>query len=183
MLTFGAIVAAAEGLQQQDGMLRPVSVSGNNETAAAAKSKKTERDLEKERRKAEKQAKFEHKRAAQAAAAANATKTTKEKKEREKKNAEAEVLPPFVEDTPAGEKKRFRPLDDPYYSSYHPVAVESAWYAWWEKEGFFKPQFTPEGKVKPEGKFVIVMPPPNVTGVLQYATPFVCFYTFETKQH
>ncbi|KAF4446696.1 valyl-tRNA synthetase, partial [Fusarium albosuccineum] len=49
---------------------------------------------------------------------------------------------------------------------YHPIAVESAWYAWWEKEGFFEPQFTPEGNVKPEGSFVIVVPPPNVTGAL-----------------
>jgi valyl-tRNA synthetase len=44
--------------------------------------------------------------------------------------------------------------------------VESAWYAWWEKEGFFKPEFTVDGKVKPEGSFVIVEPPPNVTGNL-----------------
>jgi valyl-tRNA synthetase len=46
------------------------------------------------------------------------------------------------------------------------VAVESAWYSWWEKEGFFKPEFTADGKVKPQGSFVIVEPPPNVTGVL-----------------
>lgn len=44
--------------------------------------------------------------------------------------------------------------------------MESAWYAWWEKEGFFKPEFTVDGKVKPEGSFVIVEPPPNVTGNL-----------------
>lgn len=125
---------------------------------------KTEKELEKERKKAEKQAKFEQKKAAQSqAASANANNSKKEKE----KNAAVEVLPPFVEDTPAGEKKRLKPFDDPYYSSYHPTAVESAWYAWWEKEGFFKPQFTPEGKVKPEGKFVIVVPPPNVTGALQ----------------
>jgi valyl-tRNA synthetase len=128
---------------------------------------KTAKELEKERKKAEKQAKFEQKKAAQAqAAAANTTKTNEKKKEKEKK-AEAEVLPPFVEDTPAGEKKRLKSLDDPYYSSYHPVAVESAWYSWWEKEGFFKPEFTPEGEVKPAGNFVIVVPPPNVTGALQ----------------
>jgi valyl-tRNA synthetase len=142
-------------------------VSGQDSGIPPAPAKvKTEKELEKERKKAEKQAKFEQKKAAQAqAAAANANKT-KEKKEKEKK-AEVEALPPFVEDTPAGGKKRLKPFDDPYYSSYHPVAVESAWYAWWEKEGFFKPQFTPEGKVKPEGKFVVVVPPPNVTGALQ----------------
>lgn len=46
------------------------------------------------------------------------------------------------------------------------MAVESAWYSWWDKQGFFKPEFTAEGKVKPAGSFVIVIPPPNVTGNL-----------------
>jgi valyl-tRNA synthetase len=113
------------------------------EASPAPAKVKTAKELEKERKKAEKQAKFEQ------------------------KKAEAEVLPPFVEDTPAGEKKRLKSFDDPYYSSYHPIAVESAWYSWWEKEGFFKPEFTPEGEVKPAGNFVIVVPPPNVTGALQ----------------
>jgi valyl-tRNA synthetase len=135
-------------------------------THTPAAKVKTAKELEKERKKAEKLAKFEQKKAAQAqAAAANASKA-KETKEREKK-ADAEALPPFVEDTPPGEKKRLKPFDDLYYSSYHPVAVESAWYSWWEKEGFFQPQFTPEGEVKPDGSFVIVVPPPNVTGALQ----------------
>lgn len=51
-------------------------------------------------------------------------------------------------------------------SGYNPCAVESAWYAWWEKEGFFKPQFGPDGKPKPEGIFVVPAPPPNITGSL-----------------
>jgi valyl-tRNA synthetase len=59
-----------------------------------------------------------------------------------------------------------KPLDDPQYKAYNPTAVESAWYSWWEKEGFFKPEFTADGKIKPEGSFVIVEPPPNVTGNL-----------------
>lgn len=125
---------------------------------------KTEK-LEKERKKAQKQAAFEKKQVTRAAAATTAAKRTKEKEEQ--KQTQAELPPPFVEDTPHGEKKRLKPFDDPHYSSYHPVAVESAWYAWWEKEGYFKPQFTPEGKVRPEGSFVIVLPPPNVTGALQ----------------
>jgi valyl-tRNA synthetase len=127
---------------------------------------KTEKELEKERKKAAKQAKFEQKKIAQAQADAANVSNAKDKRGKEKK-ADDEVLPPFVEDTPPGEKKRLKPFDDPYYSSYHPVAVESAWYAWWEKEGFFQPQFTAEGEVKPEGSFVVVVPPPNVTGALQ----------------
>ena len=51
-------------------------------------------------------------------------------------------------------------------SGYNPIAVESAWYDWWESQGFFRPQTTADGKVKPEGLFVIPSPPPNVTGSL-----------------
>lgn len=57
-------------------------------------------------------------------------------------------------------------FDDPQYTAYNPIAVESAWYSWWEKEGFFQPEFTSDGECKPEGSFVIVEPPPNVTGNL-----------------
>ena len=44
--------------------------------------------------------------------------------------------------------------------------MESEWYAWWEKSGFFEPKFGPDGKVKSKGYFVIPEPPPNVTGSL-----------------
>ena len=40
-------------------------------------------------------------------------------------------------------------------------AVEKRLYDWWEQEGFF----SPSGRTG-EGKFVISMPPPNVTGKL-----------------
>jgi valyl-tRNA synthetase len=59
-----------------------------------------------------------------------------------------------------------KPIDDPQYKAYNPTVVESAWYDWWEKEGFFIPKFKEDGKVKDEGSFVIVEPPPNVTGNL-----------------
>ena len=57
-------------------------------------------------------------------------------------------------------------LDDPAYKAYNPTVVESSWYSWWEKEGFFEPEFGPDGNPKPEGLFVIPAPPPNVTGAL-----------------
>ena len=44
---------------------------------------------------------------------------------------------------------------------YNPQEVEARWYAEWEKRGLFKP--APNSK---EGPFTIVIPPPNVTGVL-----------------
>ncbi|KAF7546042.1 hypothetical protein G7046_g9425 [Stylonectria norvegica] len=122
---------------------------------------KTEKELEKDRKKAEKQARFEAKKTK----AASAPKPIKEKKVKEKK-PEEEAIPEYVEDTPEGEKKRIRSFDDPHFKAYNPIAVESAWYSWWEKEGFFKPEFKEDGKVKDEGSFVIVHPPPNVTGAL-----------------
>ncbi len=51
-------------------------------------------------------------------------------------------------------------------SGYNPIAVEVAWYDWWDTEGFFRPQLTADGEIKPEGLFVIPSPPPNVTGSL-----------------
>ncbi|KII90336.1 hypothetical protein PLICRDRAFT_136533 [Plicaturopsis crispa FD-325 SS-3] len=51
-------------------------------------------------------------------------------------------------------------------SSYNPIAVEAAWYDWWDAQGFFAPQLTADGQPKPEGVFVIPAPPPNVTGSL-----------------
>ncbi|KAI0013408.1 tRNA synthetases class I-domain-containing protein [Xylariaceae sp. FL0662B] len=137
-----------------------------NPTAAKAEPKvKTEKELERERKKAEKVAKFEQKKAKAAQATSNATAKAKEKKPKAPK-AEEESLAPYVEDTPLGEKKRLKSFDDPQLKAYNPVAVESAWYEWWESSGFFKPEFTQDGKVKDEGSFVIVIPPPNVTGAL-----------------
>lgn len=62
--------------------------------------------------------------------------------------------------------QHYSDLSEPMAAGYNPIAVESAWYDWWQKEGFFAPQFTPDGKVKPEGVFVVPAPPPNVTGSL-----------------
>uniref|UniRef100_A0A673IST2 Valine--tRNA ligase n=1 Tax=Sinocyclocheilus rhinocerous TaxID=307959 RepID=A0A673IST2_9TELE len=61
--------------------------------------------------------------------------------------------------TPPGEKKDvLSPLPD----SYSPQFVEAAWYSWWEKQGFFKPEYGPN----PCGVFMMCIPPPNVTGSL-----------------
>ena len=45
--------------------------------------------------------------------------------------------------------------------SYEPKAVEAKWYTFWEKQGFFKA----DAKSQKE-PYCIVIPPPNVTGVL-----------------
>lgn len=59
-----------------------------------------------------------------------------------------------------------QPLDNQFYKAYVPAVVESGWYAWWEKQGFLKPEFAADGKAKKEGFFAIPIPPPNVTGAL-----------------
>uniref|UniRef100_A0A8C1WJD4 valine--tRNA ligase n=1 Tax=Cyprinus carpio TaxID=7962 RepID=A0A8C1WJD4_CYPCA len=56
------------------------------------------------------------------------------------------------------EEKKKAPLPD----SYSPQYVEAAWYSWWEKQGFFKPEYGPN----PRGVFMMCIPPPNVTGSL-----------------
>uniref|UniRef100_A0A4W4E5E8 Valine--tRNA ligase n=1 Tax=Electrophorus electricus TaxID=8005 RepID=A0A4W4E5E8_ELEEL len=67
--------------------------------------------------------------------------------------------------TPAGEKKDvLSPLPD----SYSPQYVEAAWYPWWEKQGFFKPEYRRKNisEPNPRGVFMMCIPPPNVTGSL-----------------
>jgi len=68
----------------------------------------------------------------------------------------------FVADTTAlGEKKD---CSTPMLPEYHPKSVEAAWYAWWEKKGFFHA----DAKAVLAGQkvFTMVIPPPNVTGAL-----------------
>jgi valyl-tRNA synthetase len=79
------------------------------------------------------------------------------------KKAEAKPVVVIEEDkTPVGEKKD---MSVPMLDAYHPKQVEAAWYAWWEKEKFFhaNPENVLNGSKKP---YVMVIPPPNVTGAL-----------------
>jgi valyl-tRNA synthetase len=57
-------------------------------------------------------------------------------------------------------------LSGPMPNSYQPQGVEAAWYAWWEKSGFFQPVLNSDGSVSSKGTYVIPIPPPNVTGAL-----------------
>ncbi|PIQ86351.1 MAG: valine--tRNA ligase [Candidatus Omnitrophica bacterium CG11_big_fil_rev_8_21_14_0_20_45_26] len=47
---------------------------------------------------------------------------------------------------------------------YTPKEVEKKWYALWEKNHYFTPSI--DNKVKRDQRFTIVIPPPNVTGIL-----------------
>ena len=141
------------------------------ETLAAATDAmgKAEIDPEKAAKKAAKIAEKEAKKAKAAAKAAAKAKAEEEKKKKEaegggeKKKKGKAASGPSEEDklalesalkTPKGEKKDL--VDTPMAKSYNPVAVEAAWYEWWEKCGMFTPEM---GTNKP--KFVIVIPPPN----------------------
>jgi valyl-tRNA synthetase len=44
---------------------------------------------------------------------------------------------------------------------YQPAEVESRWYSIWESRGYFTPKIDP-----PKKPYVVVIPPPNVTGIL-----------------
>lgn len=125
-------------------------------------TEKTPKEIEKEKKKAEKLLKFAAKQAKKKAAVpANG-----EKKKEKKVKKETEPIPEFVDKTAPGEKKILVSLDDPALKAYNPANVESSWYDWWVKSGAFDPEFTEDGKVKPEGLFCIPAPPPNVTGAL-----------------
>lgn len=58
-----------------------------------------------------------------------------QKKEKKKETKEAAV---YDSNTAEGEKKDITAtLPD----AYSPKYVEAAWYSWWEKQGFFKPEY------------------------------------------
>ena len=56
-------------------------------------------------------------------------------------------------------------MDDKFLKPYNSVATEDRIYQMWEKSGYFNPDTLPKRYKKAE-PFSIVLPPPNVTGVL-----------------
>ena len=59
-------------------------------------------------------------------------------------------------------------VSGPFPSKYSP-SVETGWYSWWRDKGYFQPHsvagYFPEGG-RERAKYSVVLPPPNVTGVL-----------------
>ncbi|KAE8374365.1 tRNA synthetases class I-domain-containing protein [Aspergillus bertholletiae] len=143
----------------------PATGAGIDQNANSKAALKAKREADKERQKAEKAKKFAEKEAKKKSAAA-ATASAKPKDTAEDHQLK-KTLPQYTEETPKGKKKILKPLDGPFHSAYIPKVVESAWNDWWEAEGFFQPEFiSEEQKPKPEGTYVIPIPPPNVTGAL-----------------
>ncbi|XP_047340361.1 valine--tRNA ligase, mitochondrial 1 [Impatiens glandulifera] len=121
------------------------------------KKKKEEKAREKELKKLKAAQKAEAAKLQAQQATSTVSKTAK------KKTAKREVTEENPEDyvdpeTPLGEKKR---LSSQMAKQFNPTAVESSWYSWWEKSDFF---VADSSSTKPP--FVIVLPPPNVTGAL-----------------
>ncbi|KAI8950749.1 tRNA synthetases class I-domain-containing protein [Xylaria longipes] len=99
---------------------------------------------------------------ASTAAAASAPGPEKTSKKAAKAAATPAPAPePFTDPTTPGEKKVLQSFDHAHFSAYSPSAVESSWYQWWEKSGFFQPRPGPA-----DSRFVVPLPPPNVTGAL-----------------
>jgi valyl-tRNA synthetase len=83
---------------------------------------------------------------------------------KEKKTKVAPTDDTFVNSTPKGEKKDLSQL--PMADAYHPTAVEAAWQDWWEASGFYSCDPRTAMNLPSDEKFVMVIPPPNVTGSL-----------------
>lgn len=68
----------------------------------------------------------------------------------------------WVEETPAGQRKILKSLDDNFHRAYIPSFVESAWYDYWEQQNLFKPRTADDGSAAAKGIYAIAIPPPNV---------------------
>lgn len=134
-------------------------MSDSQSHPSADGSRNKAKDEEKERKKAEKLRKFEEKNAKRAAS------QTTSKTEKTKSKTISDV-PVYNDPTTPGEKKILLDLDHASLRAYNPAAVESSHYAWWEKMNFFasSPEF--DDKSSADKPFVIIEPPPNVTGAL-----------------
>lgn len=82
-------------------------------------------------------------------------------KKKGKKEAVPEVA--FVNKTPKGEKKD---CSGELAKAFMPEAVEAAWDDWWAAAGYCTPDPEKAKNAKDEDKFIMVLPPPNVTGSL-----------------
>lgn len=121
---------------------------------------KSDKELQKEKKRLEKLEKFKAKQEKkEKEAAEKGNKESEKKKKPEKKAAITYDI-----STPKGRKKDTKcPMPD----AYSPAYVEAAWYDWWVESGFFKPEYYDGHYKNPEReKFVMVIPPPNVTGSL-----------------
>jgi len=100
-------------------------------------------------------------------ATANTDKAAKKAEAAAKKAAEKQALyeaeMAAQVETPLGDKKILAPT---LATGYMPRMVEKSWQEWWEKSGFYSADAEAGKAAGEDGRFVIVIPPPNVTGSL-----------------
>ncbi|KVI04024.1 Aminoacyl-tRNA synthetase, class 1a, anticodon-binding [Cynara cardunculus var. scolymus] len=118
------------------------------------KEEKVAKEKELKRLKAAQKAEAAKLKAQQGNSSSKASKKKITKADAAEENPEDYVDP----DTSSGEKKK---LSRQMAKQFSPAAVEKSWYAWWEQSRFFEAN---SQSSKPP--FVIVLPPPNVTGAL-----------------
>ncbi|XP_049648753.1 valine--tRNA ligase [Accipiter gentilis] len=135
----------------------PAAVGQDAVGQAATPPAKSAAQLKKEAKRKEKLEKFQQK---QEKSREQQAKAKAPKKERRDPGVLTYDLP-----TPPGEKKD---VSVPLPESYSPQYVEAAWYSWWERQGFFKPEYgrSSVAEPNPRGVFMMCVPPPNVTGSL-----------------
>ena len=140
------------------------AIEADTELDPLKKTRKLAKLKDKEEKKARANAKKASVAAAAAAppAAADSKKAKSKAEAEEKRAAEAAEMESWVtaaRATPLGSKKD---VSGEMPKSYAPKAVEAAWYEWWEHSGYFKA----DGVESTAEPFVMVIPPPNVTGSL-----------------
>jgi hypothetical protein len=141
---------AMYSLQQEQEQPTP-SAPEASATAAAEEESKKEKKEKKEKKTKEAKVKKE----------AKVAKEADDKPKKAKKEKAPEVK--YVDETPPGMKKI---LTAEFPATYQPAYVESAWQSWWEKSGFYQPDLAKAKAANEDMKFVMVIPPPNVTGSL-----------------
>jgi valyl-tRNA synthetase len=105
--------------------------------------------------------------------AATAVTAEKPKKAPAKAKPAADVNPDLYRrpETVPGEHKR---LADVMAPTYTPQDVEACWYEWWDAQGYFKVKAADAAGKSRDEKFVMVIPPPNVTGSLHLGHALMC---------
>ncbi|XP_012938411.1 valine--tRNA ligase [Aplysia californica] len=128
-----------------------------------APKQKTEKELKKEAQRLAKLEKFEAKKKKMQAEKKNPDESSDNKKKKDEGKKKQVIT--YDVPTEKGAKKDTKcPMPD----AYSPAYVEAAWYEWWVKEGFFKPEYGGRDLAATpyEDKFIMMIPPPNVTGTL-----------------
>uniref|UniRef100_A0A0B7ANU5 Valine--tRNA ligase n=1 Tax=Arion vulgaris TaxID=1028688 RepID=A0A0B7ANU5_9EUPU len=125
---------------------------------------KSEKELKKEAQKLAKLEKFKAKESKKQEDQKNKSTDAVKEKPKKKEIKDRQVITYDVPTEKGAKKDTKCAMPD----AYNPGYVEAAWYDWWVQEGFFKPEYGGRdvASLKYEDKFVIVIPPPNVTGSL-----------------